>query len=109
MARSNMVRFMEHAGLEPGTDDRASDALYDFSLADMEAFWSAVWDFCGVIGDKGPKPWLVDADKMPGAGFFPAASLNYAENLLSREGPQPAIIFRGETGAARAMSWDTLR
>ena len=45
-------------------------------------FWSALWDFAGVVGDKGAPPFLADADKMPGARFFPDARLNFAENLL---------------------------
>ncbi len=49
------------------------------------AFWDLVWDFCGVIGDKGERA-LVDGDKMPGARFFPDARLNFAENLLRTSG-----------------------
>ena len=41
---------------------------------------------------------------MPGARFFPAARLNYAENLLRRDDKAPALIFaRRERRAARAV------
>ena len=45
-----------------------------------------MWDFCGIVGDKGELV-LVDGDKMPGARFFPDATLNFAENLLKKTGP----------------------
>ena len=41
-----------------------------------------------------------DLDRMPGARFFPDATINFAENLLSRRGAEPAIIFNGEERAS---------
>jgi acetoacetyl-CoA synthetase len=46
---------------------------------------------------------------MPGARFFPSARLNYAENLLARSDVGTALIFRGEDGARREVSWAELR
>src|ERR1051325_7946726 len=45
---------------------------------------------------------------MPGARFFPEARLNFAENLLRRSDGGDAIVFRGESGATRRLSWRTL-
>ena len=52
---------------------------------------------------------LVDGDKMPGASFFPDATLNFAENLLRKSGSSDAIVFRGEDKVERRLSWDELR
>ncbi|WP_292899215.1 acetoacetate--CoA ligase [Nitratireductor sp.] len=84
------------------------DALHAWSIEDREAFWSLVWDFCGVIGDKGARI-LENGDRMPGASFFPDARLNYAENLLRRSGSDDAVVFRGEDRVERRLSWDALR
>jgi acetoacetyl-CoA synthetase len=47
---------------------------------------------------------------MPGARFFPDATLNYAENLLQFDGGNtPALIFSGEDRARRELSWKELR
>ncbi len=81
--------------------------LHGWSVADRSAFWDLVWDFCGVIGDKGARV-LVDGDRMPGAKFFPDARLNFAENLLRGSGPGEAIVFRGEDKVERRLSWDEL-
>lgn len=85
------------------------DELHRYSVSDPAGFWSSFWDFAQVIGDKGEPPYLVDADKMPGARFFPEAKLNFAENLLRQKGAGPALIFHGEDKVARKMTHDELR
>ncbi len=81
--------------------------LHAWSVNDPAAFWDLVWDFCGVIGEKGVRH-LADGDKMPGANFFPDAKLNYAENLMRRHDSGAAILFRGEDKAARRFSYTEL-
>jgi acetoacetyl-CoA synthetase len=81
--------------------------LHRWSIEDRAGFWSLVWEFCGVVGDRGERA-LVDGDKMPGARFFPDASLNFAENLLRNSGAGEAIVFRGEDKVVRRLSWDEL-
>jgi acetoacetyl-CoA synthetase len=98
-----LVRFAE----KTGKDFKDFTALHAWSVADPGAFWDLVWDFCGVVGDKGERR-LVDADLMPGASFFPDARLSYAENMLRRTGAEDAMVFRSETGATRRVSWDEL-
>jgi len=103
-----MTRFMraaEKAGAAPlsGFDD-----LHRWSIEDREAFWNLVWDFTGIVGEKGSRV-LVDGDRMPGASFFPDAKLNFAENLLKMRGAGDAIVFKGEDKVSRRMSWDELR
>ncbi|SMH39582.1 acetoacetate--CoA ligase [Mesorhizobium australicum] len=103
-----MTRFMraaEKAGAGPlsGFDD-----LHRWSIEDREAFWNLVWDFTGIVGEKGSRV-LVDGDRMPGGSFFPDAKLNFAENLLKMRGAGDAIVFKGEDKVSRRMSWDELR
>jgi acetoacetyl-CoA synthetase len=85
------------------------DELHRFSSADPAEFWSAVWDFTRVSGDKGEPPYIADARRMPGAAFFPGARLNFAENLLRHEGKGDAIVFWGEGKVRRRLTWDVLR
>ena len=76
-------------------------ALWRWSIDHPEAFWREVWDDAGVIGTPGARV-LVDADRMPGARFFPDATLNFARNLIERRAavvrarlgisPKPAIL-----------------
>ncbi len=83
-------------------------SLWRWSIANKEVFWREVWDFCGIVGDKGERT-LVDGHLMPGAAWFPDARLNFAENLLQKRGPDDALVFWNEAGDRRRLSFDELR
>jgi acetoacetyl-CoA synthetase len=107
MATHPMTRFRAAAAERAGRPLADHDALHAWSLAERAAFWDLVWDFGGVIGDKGAR-LLIDGDRMPGARFFPDARLNFAENLLKQTGGGDALVFWGEDRIRRRMSWDAL-
>ncbi len=110
-AQTAMYRFMSHLKTQGLASPATYWDLHRFSVENRETFWSTLWDFCGVLGDKGPDPYLVDGNKMPGAKFFPQAQLNFAENLLARAGAPDAdaLVFWGEDRVKRRMSWGELR
>ncbi|MAW86396.1 MAG: acetoacetate--CoA ligase [Phyllobacteriaceae bacterium] len=108
VATHPMTAFMAAAGERAGRTFAGYDDLHAWSIDDREAFWSLIWDHCGIIGDKGGRV-LVDGDRMPGARFFPDARLNFAENFLWKTGEGDALVFRGEDKVARRMSWNGLR
>ena len=82
--------------------------LYDFSIARPEEFWRLMWEFGGVRGTIGPRI-VSDFDRMPGARFFPDATINFAANLLTDDGAEPALIFKGEERPVRSVSQAELR
>lgn len=82
--------------------------LYRWSVENPEAFWSEIWDFCGVIAPKKGSTVLVDGDRMPGAKWFPEARLNFAENLLRRGDRGDAFVFWDERGFQRRVSYSEL-
>lgn len=102
-----LTAFMKAAAAKTGASFASYAELHRWSVEDREAFWSLLWDFCGIVGDKG-ETVLVDGDKMPGASFFPDATLNFAENLLKKTGSGAAIVFRGEDKIERRLSWNEL-
>lgn len=102
-----LTAFMKAAAAKTGTSFASYAELHRWSVEDREGFWSLLWDFCGIVGDKG-ETVLVDGDKMPGASFFPDATLNFAENLLKKTGSGAAIVFRGEDKIERRLSWNEL-
>jgi acetoacetyl-CoA synthetase len=83
--------------------------LHRLSVEDPGAFWSALWDFAHVRGDKGAPPHLVGGDRMASARFFPKGKLNFAHNILSKDGDDPALVFWGEDKLKRRLSWSQLR
>ncbi len=94
---TRMAQFMRAEGYESYAD------LWQWSVDMPEVFWSALWNYCGVVGEKGTKI-LVDRDRMPGASWFPEARLNYAENLLQQRDASEALVFWGEDKVKRRMS-----
>ena len=79
------------------------ERLWQWSVDYPELFWSSLWDWHGIIGDKG-KRLLADANKMPGAQFFPDAQINYAENMLRNADDSPAFIAYGEDGRCTRLT-----
>ena len=87
------------------------DGYLDFwrwSVADLNAFWGAVFAFEDVLHDGDPSTVLADAS-MPGARWFPDVQLNYAEHLLRRsQGDETALVFEAEDGSVEETSWAEL-
>jgi len=100
-------RFMGFAGVRAGRSFDTYEDLHAWSVTERGAFWDAIWDFCGVIGDKG-SVLVENGEAMPGAAFFPEARLNFAENLLRRSDDGDALVFRGEDKVERRLSWAEL-
>ncbi|MDM9618938.1 acetoacetate--CoA ligase [Rhizobium sp. S96] len=105
---SPMYAFMQACNRDHRLAMASYPDLHAWSVSEREAFWTSVWDFCEVKGERGPRT-LVNRDVMLAARFFPDATLNFAENLLSRHGGDDAIIFRGEDKVSDRWSWDRLR
>jgi acetoacetyl-CoA synthetase len=100
---ARITAFQQHVNQRWGLQLDAYAALHAWSVAAPEPFWRSVWDFCGVLGEPG-ETVLLNGDRMPGARWFPAARLNFAENLLRARGPETALVFRGETQVERRLS-----
>jgi acetoacetyl-CoA synthetase len=81
--------------------------LHAWTVKHPGLFWDLLWDFGGVIGDKGAR-LATDLDAMPGAKFFPDAKLNFAENLLRRTDAREALVFRGEDKRTERMTFAQL-
>ena len=72
IAKAPITAFMHEASARFGTTPSSYNELHRWSVDHREDFWGLLWDFCGVVGDKGER-LLADGDKMPGASFFPDA------------------------------------
>ncbi|CAM3714085.1 acetoacetate--CoA ligase (plasmid) [Agrobacterium radiobacter] len=102
-----MFAFMQEANRRYSQELNSFFDLHAWSINSRADFWTAVWDFCGIKGDRGERP-LINPDQMLEASFFPDASLNFAENLLATTGTGDALVFRGEDKVSYRWSWDHL-
>ena len=106
---ANLTAFMRHVAQNGGPACDTYAGLHHWSVQQPDTFWQAVWDFCGVISSRRQKRALENPQQMPGARWFPDARLNYAENLLRRDGDETAIVFRGENQIKSQISFRELR
>jgi acetoacetyl-CoA synthetase len=82
--------------------------LYRWSIAHPAQFWELVWDRCGVQGRRIAGATLKNGSKMPGAEWFPGATLNFAANLLRFNDERTACIFWGENQVRRTVTYREL-
>jgi acetoacetyl-CoA synthetase len=80
---AEMTRFMRFATERSGREMSSYDELWRWSVDELEQFWAAIWEFCGVRASRGYEQ-VLEQRRMPGARWFAGAELNYAENMLSR-------------------------
>ena len=71
IASTNLTAFVRFLEERTGQVFDGYPALHRFSVDQMDAFWGAVWEFCGVIAAFRGGPVLINPTKMPGARFFP--------------------------------------
>ncbi|HWI95294.1 MAG TPA: acetoacetate--CoA ligase, partial [Solirubrobacterales bacterium] len=107
--RSRLREFMRWLQTERGLGFATYDELWQWSVDDLEAFWSAIWDFFGVQAD-GEYERALGSREMPGAEWFAGTSLNYAEHVFAgKEDAEIAILHASELRDLGELSWGELR
>ncbi|ROT31542.1 acetoacetate--CoA ligase [Micromonospora sp. HM5-17] len=97
--RSRIGSYLRWLRDHRGLDVADYAALWQWSVTDLDAFWRSIWDFFEVRAYAEPSVALADP-RMPGARWFPGATLNYAEHVLRMPGvgdDQPMVIAYSQT------------
>ena len=108
--QSELGRYMrwlkEHRGLELAD----YDALFQWSIDDLEGFWGSLWEFFEIRAHQ-PYERVLGSHEMPGAEWFPGARLNYAEHMLGRDEDlgRVAIIARSQSRGPSELTFRELR
>lgn len=97
----------------PGDPARSYADLHHWSVRDLPAFWQATAEWFDVRFAAPYETVLADRT-MPGARWFPGATLNYAEHALrAAEDPAradaPALLYVDETHEPAPVTWTDLR
>ncbi len=107
--RSRLTEFMRWLEAERGLALGSYEELWRWSVDDLEGFWASIWDFFGVLADGDPTTVLASRE-MPGASWFPATRLNYAEHVFAgKEDAETAILHASELRELDELSWGELR
>ena len=106
---SNLIEFVNtYVSDFKNTSNIDFQLIWKWSVKNPEFFWSAIWDYTKIVGEKG-NIILKDKDKMPGAKFFPDSKVNYAENILRNNDERLAIISAREDGLDCKIAISELR
>ncbi len=105
IAGANMSAFIDLLRARGQIDAADYDALWRWSVEDIESFWCAFWDFAGIVAETRGERVLDRGETQQHAAFFPDARLNFAENALRRRDDGLAIMFRNEAGLESTLSW----
>jgi len=107
--RSRLTEFMRWLEAERGLAFDGYQELWQWSVDDLDGFWSAIWEFFGVQADGDPSPVLASRE-MPGARWFPNTSLNYAEHVFAgKDDEEVAILHASELRELGELRWGELR
>ncbi len=106
--QSNIRAYMQWLHTTQGLDLPDYDALWRWSTDQLEAFWGTLWEYFAVQS-RTPHTTVLANQQMPGAHWFPGATLNYAEHIFRKASTEhPAVIFASERQAPLAITWADL-
>ncbi|GAA1262626.1 acetoacetate--CoA ligase [Pseudonocardia aurantiaca] len=103
-------QFLDRLERERGLRFVGYDELHRWSVDDPDGFWSAVWEHFGVRAHTLHTRVLGNRE-MPGAEWFPGATLNYAEHAVGRpeDGDEVAVLAYSQTRDRVELTWGRLR
>jgi acetoacetyl-CoA synthetase len=84
--------------------------LWQWSVTEPGPFWASIWDYFGVLGERGDGPVLAGR-QMPDVTWFGGTTLNYARNMLRHAHSAPertAVIYDSEAGRAGRITYGEL-
>jgi acetoacetyl-CoA synthase len=107
--RANITHYMQWLQQERDLHIETQAALWEWSVNNLEDFWSSIWSYTQVQASR-PYSQVLTTRKMPGAEWFVGAELNYAEHVFRHATTsRPALLFRSETSPLREVSWQELQ
>ena len=81
VAGARITDFAHWLAADTGVRTDGYDELWRWSVADLDAFWSALTRWYGVRWHDTPTA-VLGSRAMPGTQWFPGGTLNYAEHAL---------------------------
>ena len=108
--KATLTRYARWLEARLGREFNDYEELWSWSVEDLDGFWASIWEFFDVEASQPYEEVLADRE-MPGARWFPGATLNWAEHVL-RTGAdsEVAIVHASEQyPEPRDITWADLR
>ncbi len=107
--RATLTRYTEWLERERDRRFGGYAELWEWSVSDLDGFWSSIRDFFDVRLEPQDAP-VLGRSEMPGAEWFPGASVSYPEHMFrGKRDEDPAILHASELRELSTMSWGELR
>ena len=116
--RPQIRLYQEWLHASRGLSFDSYDALWQWSVTDLDTFWQSIWDYFDLQSPT-PHSAVLAEGKMPGAQWFTGAQFNYARQVFrhvdaAAAAGLPAVLSHNERSlqrgeAARELSWPELR
>jgi acetoacetyl-CoA synthetase len=106
-----MGRYLDWLAASGGPPLETYDEAWRWSVENPGAFWRSIWDHFEVRATTPAEADLADA-RMPGARWFPGATLNYADHVLTLSGRADGdvvIVGRSQTRPPLELTAGELR
>jgi acetoacetyl-CoA synthetase len=108
--RATLTRYRSWLAEHRGLEFESYEELWQWSVDDLEGFWSSIVEFFGVRFSSGGDVVLGDRS-MPGAQWFPDSTISYAEHVF-RDRVQDAVAIRHQSEVRPELgewTWGKLR
>jgi acetoacetyl-CoA synthetase len=108
--QARITRYARWLAAERNVLTDGYQQLWQWSVAEPGPFWASIWDYFGVLGERGEGPWL-SGGQMPDVTWFGGTTINYARNMLRHAHSAPertAVIYDSEAGRAGQISYAEL-
>ena len=106
-----MAQFERFVAQTKGLTFEDYNAMWRWSIDDLDAFWNAIWDFFDIRASARPEKLLMKRE-MPNMKWGTGGRTNYVDNILKHsEGRETelALIMQSETFGRSDMAWGELR
>lgn len=108
---TNIHNYMAWLKAERGLDFPDYRSLHEWTVTDIQGFWSSIWQYFEVISPT-PYSQVLDRASMPGAVWFDGSRVNYAEHMLRHADAlldSTAVFHASESRPLSELSWRDLR
>jgi acetoacetyl-CoA synthetase len=108
---ARITDYMEWLKAEKDLSFGDYNELWEWSVTDLDGFWSSVWEYCDIKASK-PYKRVLGERMMPGTEWFPGTELNYAEHIFrhaTQRPDEPAILHQSEVRPLGEVSWAELQ
>jgi acetoacetyl-CoA synthetase len=106
--KSQMTQFMAYVNKNHSLDCHDYTSFHAWSVKEPGKFWLELWNWCQIKCKNQPKTAFVPGEKMQDSCWMEGATLNFAENLLSRRDRKKALIFCSENGEHATLTYAQL-